>query len=108
MKYEVYTDDNFHYMDEGERSSQGSYDNPKDALAAARSIVDRSLRWERLQSKNPNDPDELYDRYTDFGEDAFIKPRDPDVKFSAWGYAKERSKEIVREDMNDKMLYNFK
>jgi hypothetical protein len=105
MEYQIYIWDNFHYMDINERSDAGSYDNPKKALEAARSIVDRSLRWERLQSKNPQDPDELYDRYTDFGKDPSIRPNDPDFKFSAWGYAKERSKEIVLEDINDKTLY---
>ena len=53
-------DDNFHYMDEDERCDSGTFKTYEEAVSAAKEIVDRSLRWERGQSKNPNDPDELY------------------------------------------------
>ena len=84
-KYQVFTDDNFHYMDESERIDGNSYDTHEEAVVEARRSVDRSLRWERLQSKDPNDPDELYDRYQDFGDDPFVRPGDPDRHFYAWG-----------------------
>ncbi len=59
-KYRVMIDDNFHYMDEDERCDSGTFKTYEEAVSAAKEIVDRSLRWERGQSKNPNDPDELY------------------------------------------------
>ena len=107
MKYTVYIDDNFHYMDEEERSSGGVFRSADEAKARAAEIVDRSIRWERLQAKNPDDPDELYDRYTDFGDDPFVVSDDPDFHFSAWDYAKQRCQEIVKEDLNDKNIYDF-
>jgi hypothetical protein len=40
---------------------------------------------------------ELYDRYTSFGSDPFIRSEEGKRPgFSAWGYAKQRSKEICR------------
>ena len=107
MKYQVCTDDNFHYTDETERIDGNSYDTYEEAVEEAKRIVDRSLRWERLQSYDPNDPDKLYDRYQDFGDDPFVRPGGPDRHFSAWDYAKERSKTIVREDINDESIYDF-
>ena len=107
MKYQVCKDDNFHYMDETERIDGNSYDTYEEAVEEARRIVDRSLRWERLQSKDSNDPDELYDRYQDFGDDPFVRPGDPDHHFSAWDYAKERCKTIVKEDIDDESIYDF-
>ena len=54
-KYQVFTDDNFHYMDESERIDGNSYDTYEEAVEEARRIVDRSLRWERnLASVNPS------------------------------------------------------
>ena len=107
MKYQVCTDDNFHYMDETERIDGNSYDTYEEAVENARRIVDRSLRWERLQSYDPNDPDKLYDRYQDFGNDPFVRPDGPDHHFSAWDYAKERCKTIVTEDIDDESIYDF-
>jgi hypothetical protein len=105
MKYQIFIDDNFHYMDESERDEGNSFDSAEEAIIEAKKIVDRSLRWERMQAKAPDDAEELYDRYTDFGDDPFIRSGDPDCKFSAWNYAKERCKEIVLEDINDQALY---
>ena len=107
MKYQVCTDDNFHYMDETERIDGNSYDTYEETVEEARRIVDRSLRWERLQAYDPNDPDKLYDRYQDFGDDPFVRPGDPDRHFSAWDYAKERCKTIVKEDIDDESIYDF-
>ncbi len=43
--------------------------------------------------------EELYKLYVAFGPDPFVvplNPKDPDIEFSAWTYAKERCKELVR------------
>ena len=102
IQYKVYKDDNFHYMDESERDFVGVFSSAKEAISKAKHIVDRSLRWERLQATDPNDSEELYDRYKDFGDDPFIISEDPNCKFSAWTYAKERCGDIVVEDIKDK------
>ena len=107
MKYQIFIDDNFHYMDETERIKGNSYDTYEEAVEEAKKIVDLSLREVRLQSKDPNDPDELYDRYKDFGDDPFVMLDDPDRHFSAWDFAKERCKTIVKEDIDDKSIYDF-
>jgi hypothetical protein len=59
-------------------------------------IVDKSLRWERKLSRNPAEPDELYDRYMDFGDSPVIRP-DTSPHFSALAYAEARCAEICRE-----------
>jgi hypothetical protein len=93
MKYTVLCDDNFHYMDEGERSAHGQYDSAEAAIAAAKAIVDRSLLFIYRPGMTA---DVLYDHYTDFGDDPFIRSDDPTCVFSAWTYAQERCPEICR------------
>jgi len=107
IEYRIYTDDNFHRMDETEIMLVKTLYSAEEAIAEAKRIIDESLRWLRIQSQTPDDADKLYDRYTDFGTDAVIESSDPNCNFSAWDYAKEKSKEIVKEDITDKELYNF-
>ena len=96
-KYKIFTADNFHMYDEEEGTDlSGEYDTQVEAVEAAKSIVDKSLRWERSQSRDPFDSDELYDRYQDFGDSPVIRP-DTDPPFSAWDYAKLRCPEICKE-----------
>jgi hypothetical protein len=87
MKYTVFVDDNFHYMDEDERYKLGEFDTREEALAAAKKIIEEFLDpayepWMTAQ--------EMYEGYVMFGEDPFIVPDDPADHFSAWDYAKER------------------
>lgn len=98
--WRVVTYDNFHFMDEDEGGDEaGRFATYAEALAEAQRIVDRSLRWERQQCRDPMDPVELYGQYTDFGEDPSIVPGHPRKRFSAWDYARERAKEICAEPM---------
>jgi hypothetical protein len=41
---------------------------------------------------------EMYKQYTMFGEDPWISSDDPDCKFSAWDYAKERCRELAKKN----------
>jgi hypothetical protein len=91
MSYRVLVDDNFHYMDESQRYTQGEYPTYEEATAVCQQIVDRSL----LDVYVPGMPAEkLYFSYTMFGDDPFIvgDPGSPDdgPDFSAWDYAKAR------------------
>jgi hypothetical protein len=94
--YRVLINDNAHYMDESERADHGIFANADEAIAACKEIVDDDLNamWKpRMTAK------ELYKLYVAFGPDPFVvplNPKDPDVEFSAWTYAKERCKELVR------------
>lgn len=89
-KYMVYVDDNFNFMDESERYCDGEFNNPKDAIAKCKQIIDSYLEE---ATKIEKDADSLYSSYTMFGEDPFIVGP-TDVEFSAWDYAKKRSEEI--------------
>lgn len=94
MNYQVYVDDNFHYQDEDERYLAGEYTTTEEALAAAKRIVDTFLKKEHRPGMKAK---ELYGHYIDYGSDPFIRTDDPNApKFSAWDYAKKRSKEICR------------
>lgn len=98
--FRVMIDDNFHFMDEDERIESGTFQTYEAAVKAAKKIVDRSLRWERSQCKNPTNPKELYHRYTDFGDDPFVMPQPPGEHFSAWGFAEQRCHDICREPLS--------
>lgn len=88
--YEVFIDDNFHFMDEDERCSAGRFYRYKSALVRAKRIVERSL----LDIYKPGmSAEELDGLYRNFGEDPFIVPT-PEGRppFSAWEYAAARAK----------------
>jgi hypothetical protein len=94
--YRVLINDNAHYMDESERADHGIFANADEAIAACKNIVDDELHtmW-----KPGTTAKELYKLYVAFGPDPFVvplNPKEPDVEFSAWTYAKERCKELVR------------
>jgi hypothetical protein len=95
--YRVVVGDNFHYMEDGENASGGSFATYEEAVAACRALVDRSLAWNHKPGMTA---DELYDHYTSFGDDPFIVAiGDAPLgeRFSAWNYAKERCREICCE-----------
>lgn len=93
-RYKVMVDDNFHYQESDERREYGAYQTLEEALAACRGLVDKSLREEYRPGISAQD---LYDRYTSFGDDPFImviEGADDRAKFSAWDYAKDRCRVI--------------
>jgi hypothetical protein len=93
-RYRVMVDDNFHYQDPDERREHGTYETVQEALAACRGIVDRSLEEEHRSGISAED---LYGRYTSFGDDPFIvvlDGADDSATFRAWNYAKERCRMI--------------
>ncbi|MBX7246076.1 MAG: hypothetical protein K1X53_11305 [Candidatus Sumerlaeaceae bacterium] len=91
-KYQVFVDDNFHYMDEDERYLLGEFETGSEAIAASQRIVDEFLHSTHRPGMAA---EELYRSYTMFGEDPFIVSNSLDrVGFSAWGYAKERCQQI--------------
>jgi hypothetical protein len=88
--YKVLIDDNFHYMDEDERHEHATFPTAEEAVAACRRLVDA---WLVRNHKPSVTATELYEQYRSFGEDPFVvsPPGGEDVKFSAWGYARERA-----------------
>ncbi|HLK65009.1 MAG TPA: hypothetical protein VKU19_16315 [Bryobacteraceae bacterium] len=89
--YEVYVDDNFHYMDEDERYFLGAFTDCASAVRACKTIVDQFL----LGEAPARTPSELLKHYKSFGEDPFIRSDDPNCRFSAWTYAETRSRELA-------------
>jgi hypothetical protein len=89
MPYLLYVDDNFHYTDESARYLSGTFDTAEAALKKARHIVDDFLESAHEPSMSAA---QLYHSYVGFGEDPFIicEGDVPQVKFSAWDYARER------------------
>jgi len=79
-------DDNFHYMDEDERYRLSEFDDCTSAAEACRRIVDEFLATANHDCTSA----ELYHQYVSFGEDPWIRSDDPNCKFSAWTYARER------------------
>lgn len=89
LAFEIWIDDNFHYMDEDERYSGGRYTTYEEALRRAYEVVEHSLG----ESYKPGmTATELYSSYTSFGEDPWITPTPEGVEaFSAWKYAEKRA-----------------
>ncbi len=92
--FELFVDDNYHYMDEESRYSCGSFASYNEALAKAKAIVDEFLEQFHQPGMTSK---ELFEGYTGFGEDPFIVPAGkPD--FSAWDYARARCLELCRDE----------
>jgi len=91
--YEVFVDDNFHYMDEDERYSAGVFQTYSEALRHAKGIVEKSLRDLHETGKGADD---LMASYVSFGQDPWIRPTPHGTeRFSARAYAPQRAHEIV-------------
>ena len=91
MGYRVEVDDNYHYQDADERYGAGEFETLDEAVAACRRMVDESLRHLHESGMSA---EELWQRYTMFGEDPFVVGGKEPVPFSAWTYAKERCSAI--------------
>ena len=98
IRYEVMVDDNFNYMDEDARWKKGTYATLDRALRECRKLVDN---WLEEGYKPGMSAQELYDAYTMYGDDPFIvvvDGTDESAKFSAWDYARERSRQICGDN----------
>ena len=93
-KYQVMVDDNFHYMNEDERYTHGTFATAEEASAACRELVDK---WLAAHYEPGMTPEKLYNSYVSFGEDPFVVgPPGEDMSgtFSAWDYARKRVEAI--------------
>jgi len=92
--YKVMVDDNFHYMDGDERCEFATFSTADEALDACRRLVDEALLAEY---KDGETADQLFERYTSFGDDPFVVALQgaPKVEFSAWTYARQRAQELT-------------
>ena len=93
MKYEVYVDDNFHYMDESHRYKLGEYNTLEKAIDACKKIIDEFLRE---NYKSGMTSDELSAQYVLYGEDPFIIGADEGIPFRARDYARVKAEEICQ------------
>jgi|HubBroStandDraft_6_1064221.scaffolds.fasta_scaffold881398_2 hypothetical protein len=93
-RYKVMIDDDFHYMDEDERAEHGTFTTAAEALDACHRLVDQSLVTEYKAGATA---EQLYERYTSFGDDPFIVALGDaaKVEFSAHAYARERTRELT-------------
>ena len=92
-KFKVYIDDNFHYMDVGERITAGSYDSLEEALEKCRQIVITSL--DDLYEQGIT-PEKLSAQWSMFGEDPFVTGSGGSVPFSARAFVTvDLCKEII-------------
>lgn len=99
MPFDIFIDDNFHYMDESERIHRGSFDTFEEALAEARRIVETSVRSSYRPGMSFN---ELWEQYKTFGDDPFISSGG----FSAWSYAAEVVRNLVAAQTTERLKSN--
>lgn len=81
--YTVYADDNFWFMGEDARRTVGHFATAGEALDACLRLIGSHMLQADHAAKDASD---LYDHYTSFADDPFIKG-EPRVNFSAWNYA---------------------
>ena len=94
-KFKVYVDENSHYHDKSERYLKGNYHDCSTAVNVCKQIVDDFLEKTYAEGKTES---QLWREYTQWGEDPFIVVAEEDsCSFSAWDYAKEHIKEIVKQ-----------
>lgn len=94
MAYRVLVDDNFHYMEEDERTTYGEFETLEAAIEACKNIVDQ---WLQSAYSPGMTAESLSSSYVNFGEDPFIVgPGVSGVPFSAWTYAAQRAVEMCR------------
>jgi protein associated with RNAse G/E len=89
--FEVFVDDNFHFMDEGERYSAGRFYTYEDAVAKAKSIVDKCLK---TYYKPGMTSESLCKGYKMYGEDPFIVG---DLGVDVIDETLERANAIIKE-----------
>ena len=65
-RYQVWIDDNFHFMDEDERIFHGEFSTPTQAIVACQKIVDANIE---SVTESITDPDKAYESYVRFGYD---------------------------------------
>ena len=76
----VYIDDNYHYMDESERITAGSYNSLEKAIEKCKKITIISLK--HLFEKGMT-PEKLSAQWSMFGDDPFIVGESDSIPFSA-------------------------
>ena len=91
IPYIVYVDDNFHFMDEGERQQRGAFGDCESARRYCQAIVDAYLNGAYRPGM---DWRTLLASYKTFGEDPWISSLDQECQFSAWDYAERRCREL--------------
>lgn len=95
VMFQVFIDDNYHFMDESARHSGGAFDTYDEALAKAKMIVRASVK-ECAEGKDS--AGEILGCYKMFGDDAWIDPTPDGVeKFSAWEFARTVAEELVTD-----------
>jgi len=79
-KFEVFIDDNYHYMDESARTSAGLFSSLDEAIVKCKEITVSSL--EHFYEEGIT-PEKLSAQWSLFGDDPFIRGSDEGVPFSA-------------------------
>lgn len=90
--FRVYVDDNYHYMDQDEQWILGVFDTEADAVAAAKSLVTKSVTSMHESGMSAG---EVFARYKMFGDDPFIVGEGHDRRsFHAWDFAQSESNRL--------------
>ncbi|MFH1377669.1 MAG: hypothetical protein ABIH86_02845 [Planctomycetota bacterium] len=89
----IYVDDNNRSDDKPVRRKHGGCDQYSDAVRVCKEIVNESVRE---FFDNDYDEDGNYDRYVIWGESPWIIPEPDGEHFSAFDYARERIRELIR------------
>ena len=92
MSYQVFVDDNFHYMEQEHRSFLGEFETFEAAVEACKQVVHRCLEDTYKPGMSADELSALYGMY---GDEPFIIGGYP--RFSAREYAREQAERIAQE-----------
>lgn len=90
--YKVTPVDNFDFYDEDSEGTPIPCRDAEHALSVAKAMIERSLAHEHAQAKDPTDPEELIERWDDFGSFPSIHP-ELDPPFNPSDYVRMRAVE---------------
>jgi len=95
MSFKVRVADNFHQRDDADTYEMGPYPTFEIAEAEAKRIVDECLASLHEPAMSAED---LYRRYSGFGDDPYVVAEDGTVRFQGWRYARERCEALCSRD----------
>jgi hypothetical protein len=94
ITHKIFIYDNFDWEDGRDFAGEAASD--EESLAMAKNIINRSLHHERAQAKDPQNPEEVFDRWDSFGNYPSIAPSLM-PEFDVVAYAREQAKVICQQ-----------
>jgi hypothetical protein len=91
--FQVFIDDNYHFMDEDKRTTGPTFATYGEAVAWCQTYLERHLQELAKPGMSAAD---LIAGYKSFGDDPWITPEPEGTHFSAWDFVEEVAGRVAR------------